>query len=169
MSDDRAAERETTGNAQQPTRFVPYPIILIALFQFFKAGFLLYLFVPFWHDYLGWAASGRPADPLLQDLFDKSFIVLFPALSVVLVVIGFGLLSLKDWARKLLIMAIICTWIRARFSLDALFFSDSVDLRHQHYHVLVCVFLLDFFIFGSLVFYPDIAKTFGEKEGENLP
>jgi hypothetical protein len=168
LSEDEAVEREATGNAQQPRRSVPFPVILIALFQFFKAGFLLYLFLPFWHDYSGWAASGRPAGPFLQNLFDKSFIVLFPALSVVLVVIGWGLLSLKDWARKLLIVAIICTWIRGRFSLDALFFSNSVDLRHQHYQVLVCVFLLDLFVFGSLVFYPDIAKTFGEKEDESL-
>lgn len=168
MSEDEAVEREATGNAQRSRRSVPYPVILIALFQFFKAGFLLYLFLPFWRGYSGWAASGRPAGPLLQNLFDKSFIVLFPALSVVLVVIGWGLLSLKDWARKLLIVAIICTWIRGRFSLDVLFFSNSVDLRHQHYQVLVCVFLLDLFVFGSLVFYPDIAKTFGEKEDEGL-
>lgn len=168
MSDDQGAERETTGDAQRSRRSVPYPIILIALFQFFKAGFLLYLFLPFWHGYSGWAASGRPAGPSFQNLLDKSFIVLFPALSVVLVVIGWGLLSLKDWARKLLIVAIICTWIRGRFSLDALFFSNSIDLRHQPYQVLVCCFLLDLFVFGSLVFYPDIAKTFGEKQGENL-
>ena len=169
MSDDQAAERRHHGNAQRSTRSVPYPIILIALFQFFKAGYLLYLSHHFWHGYSGWAASGRPDGPFLQDLVDEPFIVLFPVLSVVFVVIGCGLLSLKDWARKFLIGAIICTWIRARWSLDALFFSNGVDLRHQHVQVLVCIFLLDFFVFGSLVFYPDIAKTFGEKEGENLP
>jgi hypothetical protein len=108
----------------------------------------------------------------LQDFLDKPFIILFPALSVVFVVIGWGLLALHDWARKFLIGAIICTWIGGRFgnhlSLDALFFSNGVDLRHQHYQVLICIFLLDLFVFGSLVFYPDIAKTFGEKEDESL-
>jgi hypothetical protein len=168
LSDDQAAGQETTGNAQLRTRSVPYPIILIALFQFFKGGFLFYLFFQFWHGYSGWAASGRPASPFLQDFVDKPFIILFPVLSVVFVVIGWGLLALQDWARKLLIVAIICTWIRGRFSLDALFFSNSADLRHQHFQVLVCVFLLDLFVFGSLVFYPDIAKTFGEKEDESL-
>jgi hypothetical protein len=173
LSEDEAVERETTGNAQRPRRSVPYPIILIAIFQFFKAGFLLYVFVHFWHGYSAWAASGRPNTPFLQNFLDTPFIVLFPALSIVFVVIGWGLLNLKAWARGFLIGAIICTWIGGRFgnhlSLDALFFSNDVNLRHQHFQTLVCVFLLDLFVFGSLVFYPDIAKTFGEKEGENLP
>jgi hypothetical protein len=167
LSEDEAVEREATGNAQRPRKSVPYPIILIALFQFFKAGYLLYLFHHFWRGFSGWSASGN--SPFPRDFLDGPWIVLFPALSVVLVVIGCGLLSLQGWARKLLIVAIICTWIRGGFSLDALFFSNSVDLRHQHYQVLVCVFLLDLFVFGCLVFYPDIAKTFGEREGENLP
>ena len=172
MSENEAVERGTTGGAQRPTRSVPYPIILIAIFQFFKAGFLLYLFVKFWHGYSGYAASGGPDSPFLQNFLETPFIVLFPALSVVFVVIACGLLGLKPWARGFLIGAIICTWIGGRFgnhlSLDALFFGNSVVLRHHHFQVLLCVFLLDFFVFGSLVFYPDIAKTFGEKEGESL-
>jgi hypothetical protein len=172
LSDHQAFDRETNGNAQRPARSVPYPVVLIALFQFFKAGFLLYLFLQFCHGYSAWAGSGRPPSPFLQDFLDKPFIILFPALSVVFVVIGWGLLALQDWARKFLIGAIICTWIGGRFgnhlSLDALFFSNGVDLRHQHYQVLICIFLLDLFVFGSLVFYPDIAKTFGEKEDESL-
>ena len=172
MSDDQATKRDTTGHAQRPTRPIPFPIILIALFQFFKAGFLLYLFVKFWHGYSGYAAPGGPDSPFPQNFLETPFIVLFPALSVVFVVIGWGLLGLKAWARGFLIGAIICTWIGSRsgnhLSLDALFFSNSVILRHHHFQVLLCVFLLDFFVFGSLVFYPDIAKTFGEKEGEGL-
>jgi hypothetical protein len=173
LSDDQAVEPQATGNAQRSKRSVPYPVILIALYQFFKAGFLLYLFLRFWIGYSGWAASGRPDSPFLQGFLDEPFIVLFPVLSVVFVVIGWGLLNLRAWARGFLIGAIICTWLGGRYgnhlSLDALFFSNGVDLRHQHYQVLICVFLLDLLVFGSLVFYPDIAKTFGEKEGGNLP
>jgi hypothetical protein len=88
LSENEAVERGTTGGAQRPTRSVPYPIILIAIFQFFKAGFLLYLFVKFWHGYSGYAASGGPDSPFLQNFLETPFIVLFPALSVVFVVIA---------------------------------------------------------------------------------
>ena len=169
MSEDEAWKEKPPATLKDQTKSVPYPIIPIALFQFLKAGFLFYLFLQFWHGYSGWAASGRPDTPFLQNFLDKPFIVLFPALSVVFVAIGWGLLNLKAWARGYLIGAIICTWIGGRFgshlSLDALFFSNGVDLRHQHFQTLVCVFLLDLFVFSILVFYPDIAKTFGEKEG----
>lgn len=168
--------QNASDNPPTRTRRPPYPVILIALFQFFKGGFLLYVFARFWHGYLGWAASGRPYESgFLEDLLNRPFMILLPVLSVVFVVIGFGLLSLREWARAFLIGAIICTWFGAtrfgsdfilRFSLDALFFTDGVDSHHQHLAIIACVFLLDLFVFGSLVFYPDIAKTFGEKEDD---
>jgi hypothetical protein len=165
-----AVETETaTKNAQRTRRKPPYLVVLIALFQFFKSGFLLYLFLRFWHDYLAWAAAGRPYDSFLPDSF---FMILFPALSVVYVVIGWGLLKLRPWARGFLIGAIICTWIGGRYgshlSLDILFFSNGMNLGHQRLSTIFCVFLLDLFVFCSLVFYPDIAKTFGQREDEDL-
>jgi hypothetical protein len=172
LSDDQAAAQDTTGNARRPTRSVPFPIVLIAVFQFVKAGFLLYLFLQFWRGYSGWDASGRPDSPFLRGFLDTPFIILFPVLSVVFVVVGWGLLNLRAWARKFLIGTIICIWIGSRYgnhlSLDALFFSNSVNLRHERLEIWIGVFLLDFFVFCSLVFYPDIAKTFGEKEGEEI-
>jgi hypothetical protein len=165
-----SVEREiTSGNTQRPLRKVPYPVVLIALFQFFKSGFLLYLFLQFWHAYSAWAAEGRPYDSAFLDSF---FMILFPALSVVYVVIGWGLLKLRPWARGFLIGAIICTWVAGKYgshlSLDVLFFSNGMNLGHQRLATIFCVFLLDLFVFCTLVFYPDIAKTFAEKDNDDL-
>lgn len=94
--------------------------------------------------------------------------IVFPALSIAYVVIGWGLLRLRSWARGFLIGAIICTWVGGRYgshlSLDTLLFSNGVNLGHQRLSTIFLVFLLDAFVFCTLVFYPDIAKTFGEKE-----
>ncbi|HEY1581262.1 MAG TPA: hypothetical protein VGF82_29690 [Terracidiphilus sp.] len=174
MSDDSLTEPgSSVSNAQQSARKPPYPVILIALFQFFKAGFLGLLFVRFWRGFSGWASSGRQATgPFLQSFLDQPFVILFPVLSVLFVVIGLGLLNRRAWARKFLIGAIICTWIGGRFgshlSLDALFFSNGIDLRQEHLPTIFCAFILDLFVFCTLVFYPDIAKTFGEKEDQDF-
>jgi hypothetical protein len=167
---DPAIEREiTSGNTQRPLRKAPYPVVLIALFQFFKSGFLLYLFLQFCHGYSARAVAGRPYD---SAFLDSIFMILFPALSVVYVVIGWGLLKLRPWARGFLIGAIICTWVGGRYgshlSLDVLFFSNGMNLGQQRLSTIFCVFLLDLFVFCTLVFYPDIAKTFDQREDKDL-
>jgi hypothetical protein len=172
-TEDSAIETAAPDNSQPPTRRPPYPVILIALFQFFKSEFLLYLFLQFWHGYSTWAAAGRPyQSDFLQSFLGRPFIIVFPVASIAFIVIGWGLLRLKAWARGFLIGAILCTWIGGKFgshlSLNALFFSKDVDLGHLGLPTILFVFLIDLFVFCSLVFYPDIAKTFGEKEDQDI-
>src|ERR1700751_2652154 len=116
MVEGQSASNDPAMRARRP----PYPVVLIAFFQFFKAGFLLYVFGRFWHGYLGWAASGRPYDSdFLQNFLDRPFMILLPVLSVVFSATGLGLLNLRAWARGLLIGAVIRTWFGvARFGSD---------------------------------------------------
>jgi hypothetical protein len=165
---DGAFKRETSDSGQRTTRTASYPIVVIALFQFLKAGFLFYMFLQFWHGFAGWVASGRPGESLfLRSFLDRPFVILFPVLSVAFVVIGWGLLTLRNWARGVLLATIVGTWVGGRYgghlSLDALIFGDNVDLRHAHFGTLICLFFLDLFVFCCLAFYPDIAKTFGQR------
>jgi hypothetical protein len=168
MPDDSAAEQDFLSKSPHPvSRKPPWPIVFIALFQFFKAGYLLYLSTVFWKTYSLWAAAGRPGNSsFLQIFLNSPFLVLLPAFSIAFIVIGWGLLRLQDWARKILILAIVCTWIGSRHgshpSLDAFLFQNSIDLSHVRFGTTFCVLLLDLLVFCCLVFYPDIAKTFGE-------
>lgn len=166
MTDDAVAEREiSVQDGPQPvSRKPPWPIVLIAVFQFVKAGYLLYLSVIFWNAYSAWVAAGRPETPFLKSFLDNPFIVLFPVLAIGFVVLGFGLFQLRRWARQWLLWNTVICWADGGFSFSGLFFGDTVVIRHWHMHTVICVFLLDLFVFCCLAFYPDITKTVSDSD-----
>src|ERR1700691_5098724 len=85
----------------------PVPVILVALFQFFKAGFLSLIFWRAWQDHLSWVASGQSGnDPLAQRISEDPSILLLPLMAIVFIVFGLGLWTLQNWARRTLVFMI---------------------------------------------------------------
>jgi hypothetical protein len=144
----------------------PVVITLVAFFQFFKAGYFALLFWKIWDSHRFWAAQGKPTDdPLVNQLVKDPIFLLFPAISIALIIFGLGLWNLENWARKNLAFLILLCWCNGGLSLNGYLFGKDGLMSRWDLPTLACVFLLDLFVFCCLVFYPDVGRIFGEREG----
>lgn len=141
--------------------FIPLPVVMSAFYQFAKAVYLLFVF---WAvDRAGSAetTSGDSADGLL---------LVFPIFALIMVIAGFGLLGLRRWARHMLLAGGVL----------ALPWLPELPLRLTwvpivHYGVLapylpravmMTIVVIDVVVYATLVWYPDVAESFGEKRGD---
>jgi hypothetical protein len=134
----------------------------VALFQFFKAGFLFLIFWRAWEAHQSWVALGNSAgDPFVKQLIENPFLLLFPVFAIGFIIIGGGLWNLRDWARETLIYAALLCWANGGISTNGLFFGKSAMMFEWSKGTLLSVFLIDFFVVGCLAYYPGVAKAFG--------
>lgn len=155
-----------------PRKTRPGLVTLIALFQFFRAVFLLLVAaliwiypdmkfgsLTFWEIvYVASNGAGKPG-------------FLTPVIALYAAVIGWGLWSLNKWARNLLMVTSGLSafrWIRY-FAMDWAVSGTEVSrnlpslkpgFEQQSVYLLVA---LDALIFCCLAFYPDVAEAFGKR------
>ncbi len=162
---------KSTSNAGVPEDSIPprsnrpVPVTLVALFQFFKAGFLALIFCRAWQAHVSWAASGQSGDdPLAQQITADPSILVLPLMVIVYIVFGLGLWKLQSWARKNLVVMILLCWFNGGLSFNGFLFGKSIWMNEWNRQTLVAVFLLDLLVFCCLVYYPDVKKAFAEHD-----
>ncbi len=149
----------------RPRMSRPVPVTLVALFQFFKAGFLSLIFWRAWQAHLSWMASGRSGgDPLAQKITADPSVLLLPLIVIVYVVFGLGLWKLQNWARKNLVLMILLCWLNGGLSFNGFLFGKSIWMNEWNRQTLAAVFVLDLLVFCCLVFYPAVKKAFAERD-----
>lgn len=145
----------------------PFPVTLIALFQFFRAALVIcivasILAFPDWHldsrlelKALTYLVAQKPLPSGLLSL------VILPALGIYFLVVGTALWRLQKWARNLLLTTTGLTaflWMR-RFVFDSIL-GDTTVIDPTARHLVYAVVMLDILIFCCLAFYPDVAEAF---------
>jgi len=141
------------------------PVTLVALFQFFKAGFLSLIFWRAWQAHLSWTAAGQSGDdPFAQKITADPSVLLLPLMAIVFIVFGFGLWFLQDWARRTLVFMILLCWLNGGISFNGLLFGQSVLMNEWNRQALLSVFMVDLLVFCCLVFYPDVKRAFAERD-----
>jgi hypothetical protein len=135
--------------------------MLVAGFQLFKAGFLVFLFAKLWPSSAGLAvAAGVSSDRLLH----KVFILLLPCAALYSLVLSWGLWRLENWSRKILLVAIVDCWMIGFISWNGLFFGSTILLDDLKRGALAGVLVVDLLIYGCLRWYPGVSEAFGERE-----
>jgi hypothetical protein len=92
-------------------RTLPFVVVLAALYQLAKAGFLLYVF---WQCWLAKDTEIPPFGDVRNPLFKAPDFYAFPLLAAVLFVLALGLICLGRWARvcvTLLFLAALGLWL----------------------------------------------------------
>ena len=144
----------------------PFPVTVIAHFQFLKAAFLLGVAallqfipdaihsMPLLPFFLYVAAHGRDTHGFL-----------LPLAGLFVGFVGYGLWRLKPWARRSLIVStglMLIVWGH-RFFVDQM--DDVVTLRTPHEQQTVAMVLfLDAVVFLYMVAYDDIPRAFGKRK-----
>lgn len=143
----------------------PFPVTVIAGFQFLKASFLFGVaaMLQFFPD----AVRSMPLLPFLlyaaaHGRDTHGF--LLPVVGFFIVIVGYGLWKLKPWARRSLIAStglMMVVWA-------VRFFEDKVDgivtLKTPYEQKTVTMVLfLDAVIFLYMVAYDDIPRAFGKR------
>ena len=141
----------------------PFPVTLMAFFQFAKAGFLIFIA---WLSLAG--HYGRLASiPNLQDLTflashgkdPKGMLLLF--LGLYAGAIGLGLWRLRRWARNSLVFScglMMVLWLSHHdFGTQILVMPAITEVEQQTVYILL---LVDFAIFMYLKFNSEIASCF---------
>jgi hypothetical protein len=155
----------TVGQANFARKRRPVPITLVALFQFFKAGYLLFIFWEAWMAHLSWTARELPAeDPFVQQLIKDPLFLLLPLVAIGSIAFGWGLWQLQKWARNYLMFLIAFGWAEGGFSFNNYLFGGNLIMPVWQRRTTLCVFLLDLFVFCCLAFYPEVGKAFGERD-----
>ena len=170
---ERRGERSEVDSPVLRRRTCPGIVTLIAVFQFLRGAVLFLVSAISWtHPDTQWGSltfwgtvyvasngGGRPG-------------ILTPITAVYAVIIGWGLWSLKAWARNLLMLTSGLTaimWIR--YLLFNQVIGGSELSKHVHglrpgfeQQAVSALVLADSLIFCCLAFYPDVAEAFGRKK-----
>jgi hypothetical protein len=144
----------------------PFPVTVIAHFQFAKAAFLLGVaallqFVP---D----AIHSMPLLPFLLYVAAHgrdTHGFLLPIAGLFVGFVGYGLWSLKPWARRSLIVStglMLAVWGH-RFFVDQMDGVVTLKTPHEQQTVAMVLFL-DAVVFLYMVAYDDIPRAFGKKK-----
>ncbi len=161
-------------NATGTTRR-PLPITVIAVYQFFAAGFLLVVVL------LTICGSAMQIDSSLfvrvvtyvtsgHNLVSAKMIpIVMPVVATYRLIVGAGLLGLKKWARHLLIATsgvTVLIWLRGitirQWALGESLFRDELA-RETVYAVIV----LNAVIFLCLTVYPDVVEAFEDRSARS--
>jgi hypothetical protein len=141
---------------------VPIPIVVIALYEFAKAAYLLFAFHAAWTQFKAPAAGPGSVDPL--------FIAL-PFFALVLIIAGWGLLMLRRWARHLFLFGgmLALPWLpnlpyRPPYIGSILDYGDLKPFLPRT--VMLAIIVIDALVYVALMYYPDVAAAFREKGGD---
>jgi hypothetical protein len=152
-----AVFNQTSDEQPQIARPRPFPVTLIALFEFSIAAFLLYIFIGALAVHAANHASSIH-DLILDDPDTMTFIM--PASIAFHMAVGWGLWALKEWARLARIgLSIVNPWNYWQWG--SFYVIECIPKRHPEPRTAYVVIFVDLLILCCLAFYPDIAKTFG--------
>jgi hypothetical protein len=149
----------------------PLAITLIALFQFARAGFILFVAVSTWLAPDAHLSSRLEIRVLTyvaarHNLPSPALIpVVLPIIAALPFALGCGLWFLKKWARNTLMITSGTTallWIRY-FAFDWAL-GDSILKTELQRQIVYSVISLDAMVFCCLAFLPDVSEAFGQKE-----
>lgn len=158
--DPQRIRESAAGNVPKTRKSPPFPIILVALFQFLKAGLLL-LFAYVFTDY---GAAFKAKDPTAFGLVMLcGAMALLGGGALYFARIGIRLLRLERSARRTLMWNILAGWLLFGVSFNGLFFVEGPFIDSWKGRSLICVLVLDVFLYSCLVFYPGVAEAFGEQ------
>ena len=148
----------------------PTIVTLIALYEFFRAAFILLILLTTRFDPNAYLASRLDAQVLTyvvtrHDISTYANPLIMPVVAGLVFSMGLGLWLRKKWARNSLMIASgtsVVLWLR-RFSLDWAFGQTTLKTPAGQQSVYA-VILIDVLIFMCLAFYPDVAESFGKED-----
>jgi hypothetical protein len=138
---------------------------LIALFQWAKAGLLSGLAVIAWirpDEFEALRSSMRLV--IYVSARSSPPLFLFPLVAAYLTVVGWGLWSLRKWARNTLMITSgmnVALW--ARYFPFNLAFQDRI-LDAQQKQAVYSLMFIDALVFFYLALYDGVPQAFGEKD-----
>jgi hypothetical protein len=135
--------------------------VLVALFQFAKAAFILYFVIALWRNREGFSDRGQ--FPSAQPILYAALVILI-AIAGSCVRNGIGLLRLDKSARRRVMWNIIVGWAIYGVSFSGILFGESPFIGSWPNRILVSALLVDVFLYSCLAFYPDVASAFGESD-----
>ena len=153
-------------------RIRPYPITLIALFQFFGAGLIMLVVLFTCFDPDAHSASRKDIQTFIFIVTRHNLVpgilipYIMPLVAAYLIATGWGLWRLQKWARHILMGTsglTVLLWLRA-FLVREWAFGDQILPDPWARQTVYTVILLNALIFGCLTFYPDVARAFKEEE-----
>ncbi|MGA7244072.1 MAG: hypothetical protein WBX19_12860 [Terracidiphilus sp.] len=159
--DDPSWKATRPAGLQDGKKRPPVPVFLVALFQFLKAGFLLFLLLKLWG--FG-AALNDPDKTLFGEVIMGGATAILIGGAVYFSLSALGLLRLERSARRKLMWNILAGWLVFGMSFSGIFFGEGPFIGTWQTRTLICAFLLDSFLYCCLAFYPDVAKAFGDKD-----
>ena len=130
----------------------PLLVALIAIYQFFIGCVGLVYFARAWMSHAGDVRALLIDNPL-------SFVIL--VFGVVAFVIGIGVWCLQPWARHFLLFTTAVAMARGLKQ----YAMGGWALRYQH--AIAPYIVIDLVIWLTLMYYPDVAAAFGERNGES--
>jgi len=152
-------------NEYEMKRALPYPVILVALCQFLKAGFLVFFALKI-SDY---GAAFRPGNQQdVNEVILCIFVVVMIGAALYFIASGYQLLQLDKSARRRLMWNMVAGWLIFGTSMNGILFGQGPFVADWPTRILICVLILDAFLYCCLAFYPGVAEAFGEKDGSDL-
>jgi hypothetical protein len=151
----------------------PLPVTLIALYEFAKAAYILYVFSAIWRLHQASVALGQVGtDPVQKD----PFFLLLPIFAIVMLIAGFGLWLLQGWARHMFLFggALAIPWLPRwlpwlpmnwKMPLGPIVNYGDLD-PYLPQAVMMTIFVADVFVYAVLIYYPDVAIAFGQSYGD---
>jgi hypothetical protein len=156
-------EEKTKGKAR------PWPVTLIAVFQFSKSAFLFVLVALVWRSAgMQWGSNTFWGMAYIASHGGGAASFLTPLLATYAGIVGIGLWRLQKWARNLLMVTSgvsAIRWLRyfaINWTISGTELSrhvQSLNSEFQRQTVYVLVFL-DAFVFLCLAFFPGVADAF---------
>ena len=145
----------------------PFPIVLVALVQFIKAGFVLFLGL----EICGFGATFKsPEMTRVGQILLTGLLAIMIGFAFYFARNGVLLLQLERLARRRLMWNILAGWLLYGTSFSGMFFGESPFIASWPNRIVICVLILDSFLYCCLAFYPDVAKAFGdENQSDFLP
>jgi hypothetical protein len=143
----------------------PIPIVLVAVVQFLKAGVLVFLALAF----CGFGAVFTSSDTTKVGLILLSMVLAaLLAIAIYLIRSGVLLLQLEKTARRRLMWNIVAGWLIYGTSFSGILFGESPFIASWPNRIVICVLLLDSFLYCCLAFYPDVARAFGDENQTDI-
>jgi hypothetical protein len=153
-------------------RVRPGIVALIALFQFSKAAFLILVVALVWQfPDMQWGSLTFWGIVYIASHGGGAPGFMTPLIAAYAAVIGWGLWSMKKWARNLLMITSgfsVVRWARYLFLNSVISGTelskhlDSLKPGFEQQSVYVLI-LLDVLVFCCLAFYPDVAEAFAKE------
>lgn len=156
-------------NKGPQNRTRPLPVTLIALYEFVKAAYVLFVFRSVVSLHKASIAAGQAdAEPFSLD----PFVLVLPIFVILLVVAGFGLWARQPWARHLFLVGgtLSLPWLPIYPLRVQMMWGPIFDYHllqpYMPRAVMSAMLVIDLLVYASLVLYPDVAQSFGEPSGD---